>query len=295
MIPSPERTRGHALTVRDGAFVVTHAPYIEWVVPQNLSGLLRSVNFDPVEHLKPDSNGLRLRDDEGRDHALHGGRVASRVLRQGKMTVAMRFQNNDSLPGLEGVSWTADLIFPGPVSWVEVQLKIRDPQHRITEAGLQLNLNLDPPTAARRTLVELGADRTVYRALTGNGRLELQADAQRMAEPWRVLLGNAGGLQPFVVGGPKSQVVEGWAHIMDRQRCLAIAFDAFGRDAAERLAVQANGSVTASKRWSTSERSSKLSKEWRFWLHFVHFPPQQSASTDPYMMQHPLRVQQVRP
>ena len=295
VVPSPERMRGHKLTVSNDAFVVTHAPYIAWTVPRDLQGLLRSVNFSPAEHLKPDSLGLRLRDRDGRTHQLAGRDVSSRVIRQGRMTVALRFENTDHRPGLADVDWTVDLVFPGPVSWVDVHLKISDPNHRVSAAGLQLNLNLDPPTAARRTLVELGAGRTVYRALTGKGRVELRADARRTDGSWRVLRGHDGVLRPFVVASPQSPVAEGWAHVMDRQRCLAIAFDTFGQAAAERLAIGAAGSVTASKTWPSSRRAAADSKEWRFWLHFVHFPPQQSASTDPYMMRHPLRVDQVSP
>lgn len=295
VVPSPERMRGHKLVASDDAFVVTHAPYIEWTVPRDLQGLLRSVNFNPVEHLQTDSVGLSLRDRDGRTHQLGGRNVSSRVIRQGRMTVALRFENTDHMPELDGVDWTADLVFPGPVSWVEVQLKIDDPNHRVSEVDLQLKLKLDPPTSAQRTLVELGAGRTVYRALAGDGRVELRADARRTDGIWRVMRGNDSVLRPFAVAGPKSRVAEGWAHVMDRQRCLAIAFDKFGRDAAERLGVEAAGTVTASKRWPSSGRPAAASKEWRFWLHFVHFPPQQSASTDPHMMQHPLRVQQVTP
>jgi hypothetical protein len=80
---------------------------------------------------------------------------------------------------------------------------------------------------------------------------------------------------------------------MDRERCLAIAFDRFGQDGEERLHVQADGTLTATKRFSAAESRAAAPKRWRSWLHFVHFPPQQSAATDPYMMQNSLLARQV--
>ncbi|MHC4880284.1 MAG: hypothetical protein ACYTGL_27860, partial [Planctomycetota bacterium] len=62
----------------------------------------------------------------------------------------------------------------------------------------------------------------------------------------------------------------------------------FGEQGTERINIRADGTLTASKSFADD-----ASKTWRTWLHFVHFPPRQSASTDPYMMQHPLIAQQV--
>ena len=291
--PVPERKSGHVLTEEEDAFVISNAPYIDWVVPRDLGGFLRSVDFPPVEHLRPNSLGLQVRDRAGQKHVLGGTGTTAEVIRQGKMTVALRFEKNETSDALRGVKWRADLVFPGPVSWVDLRLRVDDAQDRVAAVGLQLRLNLDPPTEAQHTLVELGAARTVYRSLFGNQYVELRADRQQ-ASPWQVLRGVAGSVQPFMVAVQGSPAAAGWAHIMDRKRCLAIAFDRFGEQGEESLGVAADGNLIAWKQFSAaSSDTQSVAKRWRSWLHFVHFPPQQSANTDPYMMQHPLLVKGV--
>jgi hypothetical protein len=291
--PGPERTRGHKLIERGDSFVVSNAPYIDWTVPRDFRGFLRSVDFTPSEHLRPGSIGLTIRDRAGNTHQLGGEATTASVVRRGKMAVALRFKKTETSDALRGVRWTADLIFPGPVSWVDLRLKIDDAENHVAEAGLQLSLNLDQPSGGNRTLVELGAARTVYRSLFGNAQVELRAD-NNSASPWQVLRGVKGQLQPFVVAPERSSRAEGWAHVMDRKRCLAIAFEHFGQQGEERLNVQADGTLTASKRFAAVEsRDGEAHKRWRVWLHFVHFPPQQSAATDPQMMQNALMVKQI--
>lgn len=290
----PERTRGHRLIEKDDAFIVSNAPYIDWTVPRDFRGFLHSVNFKPSEHLRADSVGLTLRDRNGDTHQLGGRGTEARVVRQGKMTVALRFEKAETSEALAGVRWSADLVFPGPVSWVDLRLSIHDPKNRVAEASLELKLNLDPPTGSARTIVELGASRTVYRSLFGDAQVELRGDRSK-DPPWQVLRGTNEQLRPFAVAPHRSSRAEGWAHVMDRKRCLAIALERFGEQGEERLNIQADGTLTASKRFATTQaRDAGTSKRWRSWLHFVHFPPQQSAATDPQMMQNPLIVRQVQ-
>lgn len=302
--PSPERSSGHKLIVKEDAFLVSNSPYIDWTVPRDLLGLLRSVNFRPSEHLRPESVGLTIRDRAGKLHRLGGEGVQARIVREGKMAVALQFEKQETSDSLRGVHWTADLVFPGPVSWVDVRLRIDDPRNCVAEAGLQLDLNLDSPTSRSRTLVELGASRTIYRSLMGNAAVELRAD-RRADAPWQVLRGSTKKMQPFVIAAKDALPAEGWAHVMDRRRCLAIAFADFGHDGEERLKLQADGRLTATKQFTEakpvlsgirapsrhpSNSHDGRTKRWHMWLHFVHFPPQQSANTDPFMMQNPLIV-----
>ena len=290
----PERKGGHVLTETQDTFEISNAPYIDWVVPRDLQGFLQSVSFPALEHLRRDSPGLQVRDRAGQIHVLGGTGTRAQVIRQGRMTVALRFEKIETSDALEGVKWRVDLLFPGPVSWVELQLGIEDTMDRVAEVGLQLRLNLDPPTGAHRTLVELGAARTVYRSLLNNQYVELRAD-RRQASPWQVLRGVADSVQPFMVAAQGAPAAAGWAHVMDRNRCLAIAFERFGEQGEECLGVAAGGNLSAWKRFSPAgSETQPVVKRWRSWLHFVHFPPQQSASTDPYMMQHPLIMKRTQ-
>jgi len=288
----PERSSGHKLTEADGEFRIANAPFITWAVPRDLKGFLRSVDFPPVEFLRPDSPGLVLRDRQGREHRFSG---TARVLRQGTMAVALRFEKTENHAGLRDVHSAADLTFPAPVSWVEIDWTIDDPRDNVAAVGLQLHLRLEKASAAVPTLVDFGASSTVYATLRPGQEAELSADPAG-APPWKILRGDAGRLTPFALG-PKQSVpprVEGWVHVMDRKNCLALAVDTFARDTHDRISTTADGKVTVWREYGTSRRSSRESgsgrKRLRGWLHFVFFPPQVSASASPQQMQTPLEV-----
>jgi len=301
--PGPELPRGHKLTEEKENFVIANAPAIAWTVPRDLKGLLRSVTYPAPENLRPDSAGLMLRDMEGNVYPAGGAGTVARVVRQGPMAVALRFEKAETHPKLAGVRWTADLVFPVPVSWVDVTWNVHDPNRRVAGLGLQLNLKLDPPTAGAPTVVDLGASRTVYTTLAKDEQVELRAAPLALPGredgnaplPWRVFRGRPKQLQPFVFA-PKGStaVAEGWVHVMDRKRCLALAVDQFARRAEDRINVAADGTVTAWKSFPSrqTDRASD-SKPFRAWLHFVEYPPQYGAMTSPQSMMHPIELRVV--
>lgn len=279
--PGPTRDKGHVLSQTDDAYVIANAPYISWTIPRDLSGLVKSVQYPPTEHLRDGASGLMLRDIDGKTHMLGGAGTTSRVIRQGPMAVALQFEKRETDPALAGVSWTVDLVFPARVSWIDVSLKLDDPQQRVAAAGWELRLNLDPPTGKTPTLVEFGASRTVYGALVNGRQMELIAAPK---QPWRVLRGAAGDLQPMVTAPAGSTAaVEGWAHVMDRRRCLALAIDGFSKAGEDRLNVAADGTMVF---WRTFGHEVP-DKSLRSWFHFVHFPHQAGAATSPQSMQNP--------
>jgi len=285
---SPERKRGHALTETDDAFRVANEPYIEWIVPKNLRGLLRSVKYPPLEHLRPEATGLWVRDHDGTKPPLGGPGTVSRVVRQGPAAVALRFEKQETAEPLAGVSWTVDLIFPARVSWVEVDLNINDPQNRVAESGWQLKFRLDEPTNKQLPLVDLGAARTVYGRLRTGERMSLQA-TPRTAEqvPWTVFSGTQQEMRVKVTAPEKSTApVEGWAHVMDRRRCLALAIDDFAVQSEDRLSVDADGQIDMRRIYPKNEQAPR-EKRLRSWFHFVLFPHQASAATSPQSMQNP--------
>ena len=108
---------------------------------------------------------------------------------------------------------------------------------------------------------------------------------------WEILRGPSDRLEPFVFGPrqlPADTHPEGWVHVMDRQRCLALAVDGFARDTADRISVSAAGAVRLDRAFSTAAADSRTpAKQLRFWLHFIPFPPQQTAATSPQSMQNP--------
>jgi hypothetical protein len=151
------------------------------------------------------------------------------------------------------------------------------------EAGI--NMNLDPPTRQAATLVDFGTTSLVYLSL-GPGQ---EGRLHGGAGPWEVLRGLPDRLEPFVTGpsqpGPHA-APEGWLHVMDRRRCLAMAVDRFATDADDRLGASAEGRVELCRAFTATKALGV--KRLRFWLHFVPMPPQETAATSPQAMQNPL-------
>lgn len=296
-VASPERTQGHQLTRTDKGFAITNAPYITWSIASDLKAFIQSVNFMPSEFLRPDSPGLLMRDRQSREHSLTGN---AEVIRQGMMTVALRFENTETDLDLAGVRSTVDLTFPGPVSWVELQWAVDDPQDKISALGMQLNLNLDKPSPDP-TLVDFGASSMVYVSLYPGQEAELVAGSMTKTgnttpQPdWQILRGEKGRLSPFAANSKSiaEGSIEGWCHIMDRKKCLALAVHSFARDTVDRIGTGADGRVTVWREFSPGQSAKQ--KQLRLWLHFVHFPPQASAGASPQQMQWPLDVKVSKP
>ena len=167
--------------------------------------------------------------------------------------------------------------------------------------GIESRLTLDQPTPETPTVVDLGASRTVYTTLVADEQVELRAGLPTMPVqeklsgnitlPWKVFRGHPNQLQPFVFAPKQSSVAEGWAYVMDRKRCLALAFDEFARRDEERVNVAADGTVTGWRSFPVRPTGRpSASKPFRAWLHFVEYPPQYGALSSPQSMQHPIEL-----
>jgi hypothetical protein len=286
-------------------------PYIAWNVERNLNGLLSSVRSGDLEYMRPDSTGLFLRDFSGKDHPLggtgNGGPKSVRVIRDGALAVGLRFEFVETDAVLENVRSVVDLLFPVFKSWVEVDWQIDDPQGKLSGVGAKLGVNVDQPTRNAPTLVDFGATSLVYLSLRPGQEAQLrggpsigrsnQESSGGLLHAWQVLRGKPGQMEPFVFGPKRPDGLarpEGWAHVMDRNRCLAIAVDGFAHGTEDCILVSAEGTVQLHRQFPTGEGISRPgAKRLRFWLHFVPFPPQQTAATSPQSMQNPVATRVV--
>ncbi|HLJ10353.1 MAG TPA: hypothetical protein VKU82_04155, partial [Planctomycetaceae bacterium] len=79
------------------------------------------------------------------------------------------------------------------------------------------------------------------------------------------------------------------------RRCLALAVGDFAKNAFDRISLGAAGDVALWRGYAAEKDAPPpTTKRLRFWLHFVFFPPQYSAATNPRMMQTPPEVRAVK-
>src|SRR5262249_57905753 len=96
---------------------------------------------------------------------------------------------------------------------------------------------------------------------------------------WEVLMGKSDSLRSFVRAAPDRAVpAEGWAHLMDKQRCTAVAVDGFGKSHVDELRLDADGRLVIRR----SQAGLPLPGQGlRFWLHFVDGSGPGGAPTHP--------------
>ena len=101
-------------------------------------------------------------------------------------------------------------------------------------------------------------------------------------------------------GAGARTAAEGWAHVMDNQCCVAMSMSRFGKISLDSIDVGGDGSAYMERRWDvipTYEASKNLGDNvhdealLRSHFHFVPYPPQRSAATQPQAMLAPLQLQ----
>ena len=299
--PSPKRRRGHVLETADGSLKVINAPYLTWTIPSRVGPCLQSLEFGGHEHLKGPTAKLVLKTRSGQSLSVGGPKApAWKAVRRGPLAVTLLGRQTVLAGKSTPIVNRVELDFPVSRSWVRMDWQLDDPDDRIAEIRLEVDLNLDASTSAAPSLVDFGAGTWVYSRLRSGQVAVLEAQRPGVGPPasaaaWRVSRGTAKALRAFVVSDPVRPVrAEGWVHLMDRKRCLALAVDGFGRERLESIQATAEGGVRVRRMFASQKRGATHSKSLRCWLHFVGFPPQQSAATSPRHMQTPPAVRVLR-
>ena len=299
--PSPKRRRGHVLETAGGSLKVINAPYLTWTIPSRVGPCLQSLEFGGHEHLKGPTAKLVLKTRSGQSLSVGGPKApAWKAVRRGPLAVTLLGRQTVLAGKSTPIVNRVELDFPVSRSWVRMDWQLDDPDDRIAEIRLEVDLNLDASTSAAPNLVDFGAGTWVYSRLRSGQVAVLEAQRPGVGSPasaaaWRVSRGTAKALRSFVVSDPARPVrAEGWVHLMDRKRCLALAVDGFGRERLESIQATAEGGVRVRRVFVSQKRAATHSKSLRCWLHFVGFPPQQSAATSPRHMQTPPAVRVLR-
>lgn len=313
---------GMRLTVEESmehrCFIVKNEEAICWTIPLFLRSGISSVIVPPTEYVRQephdsDASAVVLTYNDGTVD-LFAPTTKGSILSTGPFMVQIRFVDTVS-------QVSVDLCFPVSRSWCEIivrqhpdmapsQLQQRTNQRLV---GLHLHgpsLNVVAPTTASPTLCDFGAGTTVYAALSEREaqarmvaqdskmwRVEQQVGGDGQSDAWTVLQRLSSDAGEGSIGA--TTMAEGWAHVMDRECCVAIAVAEFGHKTLDSIAVGGDGTTCVERRWDANQTAGKLddsagSEEeamlLRCYYHFVPFPPQRSAATQPQAMLAPLWV-----
>jgi hypothetical protein len=292
----PEPSRGMSISHDRGVFRVSHGTTLAFEVPENLDGLLRSVENTRLSFW---SGGGRLTVEtrDGLSVPLPSQfAMKSGVSREGPFAVGLRFEGSLERSDAGEVRSAVSMTFPNSKSWVEGRWTLDDPAGQVIGLAADFGLKIEGET----TLVDLGATGTVYGFLRGREVMALEAGQAPGAPggraPWTIIKGTPPEPPLFASATTRPSVAEGWAHVMDRTRCTALAVEGFGHKTLDRLQIEAGGRVSLARRFAAKgEDPGRSPKSLRFWLHFVSNPVQVGAVTSPQAMLAPLQVDWDRP
>jgi hypothetical protein len=284
--PAFDLKKGLRIEESKGHYELKHPSGLEFVVPMRMQGLLKRVGTRQIEYLRPNSAGLFLRlKQPDQPPILVGGQQYSEERRLPSPLIAAIEVNGSENVGSDHLRTNVRLEFPLSRSWVRVDFTVEDPKGLVEALGVDLNLNIQGEPA----LVDFGAGTSVYTTLKkGQSAVLRSGPLFKDRSGWQVLVGPTKAPAPFVVMPPDNpSKAEGWAHVMDRQRCTAVAVADFAQEKQRsEIAVDADGRLRCEREYDGKAAQKTLT----FWLHFVSMPVQQGAATSPQSMMNPLHV-----
>jgi hypothetical protein len=271
-----ERPGGGDLIVRSG-------PDLRWGLREDLGGFLRTVAGGRLAYLRPDSTGLIVKGSGGDWAPFDAQGVQVRGERSGPFAARVVYE------GRRGdAPWRLDATFPRTKSWVEARWEISDLGGDVAGLGFELDLAID----GEPTLVDFGTRDTVYGTLKGDESMALVAGhcpgLPASERGWLLTKGSQEFARDPGLGG-----AQGWAHVMDKDRCTALAVADFAAfESRDRIEVRAPGRVRVTREFAADQaKVAPGPKRLGWWLHFVSMPVHVGAVTSPQSMQAPLRVE----
>lgn len=272
----------------DDAFVIMHSANLQYVVPKNLIGLLRSVKTNKTDYLNRQSKGLWLTvgDKTYVVDAKNFEPAQGKILKNGPFVSGLRFQTALKLEKTT-IPLTVDFDFPRNRSWVHVTATVTDSKLQVKQLGMGLDLNI----VSAPTLIDFGTDQMIYAQIRQDQVAILEAGGPSPDNPrrdvtnqWKVFAGSEKKPLPVAFSKPSSlgDFIDAWAHIMDKQHCTAVGVDDFGLGGQNsKMTIHANGQFDV---W----RSTRFAiKTLSVWMHFVPMPVHVGAATSPQSMTHP--------
>jgi hypothetical protein len=278
-------------------------------VPKGGRPLLASVRYGDREYLRPEGAGLAIIDGTGAERVPDAGsvrtRVRTRVLKSEPIRVLLEQRGEYPAAGSASLAFRTTMEFPSSKSWIHLIHEISAREEAVPEVVLRMPFAL----ATEPRLFDFGVQSWLYGFLRpGQAATLVQRVAAARSDGatrWSVTLGS--GEDPPVYAatpdsppsGARAARAEGWAHLMDGQKVIALGIPRFGVTPGEysirlehdgactiRWSSRRAGGATRGRRGSASHPASPLRFEAYF--HFIPFPAQVTAATSPPSMLAPL-------
>ena len=296
---NPVLLKGFDVSQSASGIRLTNAPHLFWELDPHLDGILKRFEFGEFKFWDASQSELVLKLSNGKEVPVTGNPKGDlKVLKQGPWTTKLNYSLNAVDLGLSNVHNNVTLSFNVSRSWVQVDWQIYDPACEVKSLAVPMKLKLAQPTREAPTLIDFGTTTQVYSRLSEGQFAELRGNWFQVVKEdqyiWELFQGKGNSVRRLAVGPqqPGSRfMAEGWAHIMDSQKCLALAVDKFGDSSNDLIRLQSDGAVTLERTYPQRELlGSSKTMHLRFWLHFVFNPPHISAATSPQSMKTPLSV-----
>jgi PcRGLX-like N-terminal RIFT barrel domain len=260
-------------------------------VPKDGRPLLSSVHYGELEYLRPEGAEFLVVDRSGAARTVREGSVRTRALKTEPVSVMLE-QRGEYAGERGALAFRTTMAFPNSKSWIHFVHEIEDPGGEVREVVLRLPFALE--TEPR--IFDFGVGSWLYGTLrTGQAATLTQRVAPATADSgktnWNVTLGGAADAPPFAVGVPAtgSNRAEGWGHLMDGKKVVALGVPGFAAVPGE-SSIRLDHDGNCVIRWRPDRPATGGSAPCRVeaFFHFVPVPPQVTAVTSPPSMLSPL-------
>jgi hypothetical protein len=284
--PAVERsriTRGVMLTETEAVYQAG-----AYAVPKAGRPLLTSVKYGELEYLRPEGAALSFVDRSGATRAVREGSVQTRALKSEPVCVMLE-QRGEYAGAGGALPFRTTMEFVNSKSWIHLVHEIDDARGEVREVLLRMPFALE--TEPR--LFDFGVGSWLYGVLKAGQETTL---TQRVAPAgakngtdWVVTLGGAADATPYAAGVPGDNRAEGWGHVMDARKVVALGVPGFAETPGEcSIRLDHEGNCLIRWRPDPSAAGGSARRHVEAYFHFIPFPPQLTAATSPPAMLAPL-------
>lgn len=208
------------------------------------------------------------------------------VVKDGPLRVLVRYEGTLTLSGGSPADITLDLEMPNSKSWLEMSVRVSDPDGKIGEVGFETPLRL----GAYPWTWDFATPNHTYGAFrdpTGSVHFRRTLGADGTVE-WAVRAGSAGGERPYEEGAFEgARPSETWGHFVGPEEAVAFAVHE-GTGVAGTITMWLTGTGQTTVTFSPTAPATEHA--FTVYQHYVATPVPIGAATSPASVLSPLNV-----